>query len=150
MNLPANRLASGSLSSYGSIGGIALSPCWGSVGFFAGTVSGVRNSPPAALEPREIWRALFPCRNNVRSGLFPRSVAAGEAKREIKKRAKMPVFLNNPDMLKSRFRLPGYWKRTYLSEEAAPGLSLKIINSVKTTVRPVESGEIIMTTFRPG
>ena len=53
-------------------------------------------------------------------------------------------FLNNPDMLKSRFRLPGYWKKTYLAEEAAPGLSLKIINSVKTTVRPVESGEIIL------
>lgn len=72
------------------------------------------------------------------------------SKTRNKKRAEMPVFLNNPDMLKSRFRLPGYWKKTYLSEEAAPGLSLKIINSVKTTVRPVESGEIIMTTFRPG
>ena len=67
-----------------------------------------------------------------------------------KKRAAMPVFLNNPDILQSSFRLPEYQKRTYLSEEAAPGLSLKIINSVKTTVRPVESGEIIMTTFRPG
>lgn len=59
-------------------------------------------------------------------------------------------FLNHPDILQSSFRLPGYRKKIYLSEEAAPGLSLKIISSVKTTVRPVESGEIIMTTFRPG
>ena len=48
-------------------------------------------------------------------------------------------FLNNPDILQSSFRLPGYRKKIYLSEEAAPGLSLKIISSVKTTVRPVES-----------
>lgn len=67
-----------------------------------------------------------------------------------KKTAAMPVFLNHPDILQSSFRLPGYRKKIYLSEEAAPGLSLKIISSVKTTVRPVESGEIIMTTFRPG
>lgn len=67
-----------------------------------------------------------------------------------KKRAAMPVFLNHPDILQSNFRLPGYRKKIYLSEEAAHGLSLKIISSVKTTVRPVESGEIIMTTFRPG
>lgn len=71
-------------------------------------------------------------------------------RRKIKKRAAMPVFLNHPDILQSSFRLPGYRKKIYLSEEAAPGLSLKIISSVKTTVRPVESGEIIMTTFRPG
>ena len=74
----------------------------------------------------------------------------GVRRRKIKKRAAMPVFLNHPDILQSNFRLPGYRKKIYLSEEAAPGLSLKIISSVKTTVRPVESGEIIMTTFRPG
>lgn len=67
-----------------------------------------------------------------------------------KKTGSNAVFLNHPDILQSSFRLPGYRKKIYLSEEAAPGLSLKIISSVKTTVRPVESGEIIMTTFRPG
>lgn len=73
-----------------------------------------------------------------------------QEKKNKKNGQQCPFFLNHPDILQSSFRLPGYRKKIYLSEEAAPGLSLKIISSVKTTVRPVESGEIIITTFRPG
>lgn len=54
-------------------------------------------------------------------------------------------------------RVSAYWENRkektmsfYLAEEAETGFSLKIISSVRTTVRPEESGEMIMTTFRPG
>ncbi len=73
----------------------------------------------------------------------------------VKKRAVMPVFPNKPDWFPAlEYLSPPYCQRlrgkTYLPEEAATGFSLKIISSVRTTVRPVESGEMIITTFRPG
>ncbi len=79
-----------------------------------------------------------------------------------KKRAATPVFRvarGAPGLLRMPFhpsfrilRKNGREKEMsrYLAGEAETGFSLKIISSVRTTVRPEESGEMIMTTFRSG